>query len=58
MAGLPADSDSSKVRSGQVGGARQQLDAAVIAELDDVWRARITEQLGFADYAAMIATLE
>ena len=58
VAGLPADSDSSKVRTGKVGGARQQLDAAVIAELDDVWRARITEQLGFADYAAMIATLD
>ena len=56
-AGLPADSDSSKVRSGQVGHAREQLDPQVIAELDDVWRIRITGQLGFADYPAMIAAL-
>jgi hypothetical protein len=57
VSGLPADSDSAKVRSGQVGESRQHLDAAVIAELDSVWRERITSTLGFADYAAMIAFL-
>ena len=57
-AGLPADGDSAKVRSGQVGESRQQLSAAVIAEFDSVWREKITGKLGFADYTAMIATLE
>ncbi|MEH6582344.1 MAG: sulfotransferase domain-containing protein [Halioglobus sp.] len=58
LSGLPADSDSSKVRSGQVGEAGQQLDTAVVADLDAVWREKITAQLGFEDYAAMIAKLK
>jgi len=57
MAGLPADSQSSKVRSGQVGEARLQLGPKVMAELDAVWRQRITPALGFASYADMIAAL-
>lgn len=58
MAGLPTDSQSSKVRSGQVGEARLQLGPEVMAELDAVWRQRITPELGFANYADMIATLQ
>lgn len=58
VAGMPADSDLAKVRSGQVGESRQQLDVAGIAELNSVWREKITGQPGFADYAAMIVTLE
>jgi hypothetical protein len=58
VSGLPADSDSAKVRSGQVGESRQQLDAAVVAELDKVWGEKITAPLGFEDYAAMIASLK
>ncbi|MEH6592955.1 MAG: sulfotransferase domain-containing protein [Halioglobus sp.] len=58
VSGLPADSDSAKVRSGQVGEALQQLDAAVVAELDTVWREKVTAQLGFEDYEAMIAKLK
>ena len=58
VAGVPADSDSSKVRSGQVGESRQQLGADVVAELDSIWRKRITRELGFENYAAMIAELE
>jgi len=58
VSGLPADSDSAKVRSGQVGESRKYLDAAVVAELDKVWREKITATLGFEDYAAMIASLE
>ena len=57
VSGLPADSASEKVRSGQVGESRQHLDAAVVAELDEIWRERITAPLGFDDYAAMIASL-
>ena len=58
VAGLPADSDSAKVRNGQVGESRQSLDAKVIAELDRVWQAKITDELGFASYGALIANLE
>ena len=54
VAGLPADSDSSKVRSGEVGESRQKLGPEVIAALDAVWRERITAELGFENYAAMI----
>jgi hypothetical protein len=57
LAGLPADSESSKVRSGQVGESRLQLGPEVVAELDAVWRQRITPALGFASYADMIAAL-
>lgn len=57
LAGLPADSESSKVRMGQVGESRLQLGPEVVAELDAVWAQRITPVLGFASYADMIATL-
>jgi hypothetical protein len=58
VAGLSADSDSSKVRSGEVGELRQQLSADVAEELDEIWAEKITSELGFADYASMIATLK
>jgi hypothetical protein len=57
FAGLPLDSESSKVRTGQIGESRQRLGAEVSRELDDVWHAKITKDLGFEDYASMIATL-
>ncbi len=57
VAGLSADSDSSKVRTGQVGESRRQLSAEVVADLDELWQRRITSELGFEDYAAMIETL-
>ena len=57
VAGLSADSDSSKVRTGQSGEYRQQLGADVASELDEIWHEQITKELGFEDYAAMIATL-
>ena len=57
VAGLPADSDSAKVRSGAVGESRQHLCPEVIAALDAVWRERITGELGFENYAAMIAAM-
>lgn len=58
VAGLPADSESSKVRTGQVGDAWRQMSPEVVAELDALWRERITTTLGFEDYAAMLAALE
>jgi len=57
LCGLPADSDSSKVRTGQVGESRTQLSAEVAGELDAIWQREITPETGFPDYASMIATL-
>ena len=58
VAGLSADSDSSKVRTGQVGESHRQLSAQVVADLDAMWQRRITSELGFEDYTAMIEALE
>ncbi len=58
VCGLPADSDSSKVRSGQAGESHQKLGEQVLAALDALWQDRITAQFGFEDYAQMIAALE
>jgi hypothetical protein len=58
LAGLPADSESSKVRTGLVGEARLKLGAEVMEELDAIWRQRVTPELGFESYADMIATLK
>ncbi|MFN3232048.1 MAG: sulfotransferase domain-containing protein [Alphaproteobacteria bacterium] len=58
VCGIPADSDSSKVRTGKVGEARQKFSDGVLAELDAVWQREITAELGFPDYATMIATLD
>ncbi len=52
--GLPENSDSSKVRTGQVGESKQELSSAIVEALDEIWHKRITETLGFADYASMI----
>ncbi len=57
VAGLPKDSDSSKVRTGQTGEARGQLSKAVLEELDAIWQEQITSEFGFSDYNEMIATL-
>jgi hypothetical protein len=37
VAGLPAESDSAKVRSGAAGESRQHLGSEGIAALDAVW---------------------
>jgi hypothetical protein len=57
VVGLPEDSDSSKVRKGQVGESRQQLGAEVVQQLDALWQQHITAELGFEDYATMIGSL-
>jgi len=58
VAGIPRNSDSSKVRTGQVGESKQQLSTEVSEELDAIWQEQITAELGYRDYAAMIATLK
>ncbi len=57
VAGLSPDSESSKVRTGQVGESNQRLGTDVSVELDGVWHEMITKEIGFEDYASMIATL-
>ncbi len=55
---LPAGSDSAKVRAGRIGAHRENLGAALLAELDAIWREEITSTLGFEDYHALIETLD
>ena len=55
VAGLPQNSDSSKVRNGQVGESKQQLSAEVVEQLDALWQQHITAELGFENYAALIS---
>jgi hypothetical protein len=57
IAGLSADSDTSKVRTGQSGEYSQQLGADISNQLDEIWYKQITKALGFKDYTSMIATL-
>ena len=56
-AGVPAGSDSSKVRLGQVGEHKQYLSDELSAEFDAVWQQEITERFGFADYQSLITSL-
>lgn len=55
--GLPAGSDSAKVRVGKVGGHRQELPAETAAALDAKWARVVTPVLGLADYDALARTL-
>lgn len=57
VGGLPAGSDSSKVRKGRVGEHRIELPSDVSAELDEIWRQEIEAKLGFSSYAALTETL-
>ena len=54
---LPSGSDSSKVRQGGVGGHKAELTPEIIARLDAKWRELVTPVTGFADYAALEASL-
>lgn len=56
-AGLPAGSDSAKVRKGEIGGASREMPADMATLLDAAWRATVTAQFGFADYAAFEAAV-
>ena len=58
VADVPPGGDSAKVRAGQVGEHAQYFSDDTTAALDAVWAKDITPQTGFADYAAMIKTLE
>jgi hypothetical protein len=56
--GLPRGSDSAKVRAGSNGGGhRAELPPALSQRMDEIWAERIAPVLGFADFAALEATL-
>ena len=57
VAGLPAGSDSAKVRGGVVGSFAKELPAPVIAELDAIWREVVTPRFGATSYAELVAEL-
>lgn len=48
--GLPAGSDSAKVRKGEVGAHAYELPSEVAEEMDGIWASEIESRLGFADY--------
>ena len=54
---LPSGSDSSKVRSGTVGGHRTELSPEFVAELDSVWQETIGAKFGLPTYESMLAEM-
>ncbi len=52
LGGLPAGSDSSKVRKGEIGAASREMTADIMTQLDEAWHETIAPKLGFPDYAA------
>ncbi len=57
VVGLPPGSDSSKVREGKAGGG-QTLNAESLQLIEECWRRRVTAELGFANYAELLAELD
>ncbi len=56
VCGLPAGSDSAKVRNGKAG-EKLMLSAQTRQLMQAAWQEEISAELGFADYAALIAEL-
>ena len=55
--GIPAGSDSAKVRAGASGSHKDELPAALSDRMDEIWAERITPVLGFRDFAELEAAL-
>lgn len=53
LGGLPADSDSAKVRVAPVGTRQEELPASISSECDEIWLSDVTPNTGFEDYAAL-----
>ena len=51
--GLPAGSDSSKVRKGKVGASRRELSASVRSLFDAMWSEQIASKTGLSNYAEL-----
>jgi hypothetical protein len=54
---LPLGSDSSKVRSGEVGAHRAELSERLVTDLDATWSDTITANLGIPSYETLLETL-
>ena len=54
---LPPGGDSSKVRSGEVGGHRLELSDEFLVELDTTWSETINADLGIPSYEALLGQL-
>jgi len=54
---LPLGSDSSKVRSGEVGAHRVELSERLVTDLDATWVETITAHLGIPSYETLLETL-
>jgi hypothetical protein len=54
---LPLGSDSSKVRSGEVGAHRAELPERLVADLDTTWAETITAGLGIPNYETLLEML-
>jgi aryl sulfotransferase len=57
VCGLPAGSDSAKVREGKAG-SKRLLSEATLNKLNTAWQEEIEAALGFKDYASLIAELK
>jgi hypothetical protein len=57
MGGLPAGSDSAKVRHAGAGARRQELPESISRAFDDIWQSDVLPQTGFADYASLQSEL-
>jgi len=55
--GLPAGSDSSKVREGKVGASHSELSDSVQSLFDEVWSERIASKHGLSSYAELASLL-
>ena len=58
VAFLPADSDSSKVRTGKVGEHSQHLGDELSAEMDAIWQEEISDRFGLQSYRSMIESMK
>jgi hypothetical protein len=54
---LPVGSDTSKVRSGEVGAHRMELSDGLLAELDATWAETIAADLGIQSYEMLLEML-
>ena len=54
---LPLGSDSSKVRSGEVGAHRVELSEPTVTDLDATWGETITADLGIPSYETLLDLL-
>lgn len=55
--GLPPDSESSKVRTGQVGGHSVEFSDDLVAEFQTTWDETLGDLFGLADYGALLKQL-